>query len=46
MGMVFICVVEVCSKTCVSICGVFRYIVGLDWLCMHSMVVSDGSIYW
>ena len=46
MGMVSISVLVACSNTCVSVCGVFRFIVGLGWLWMHSMVVSDGSIYW
>ena len=46
MDMVFICVLVVCSNICVSICGVLRFIVGLDWLYMHSMIVSDGSTYW
>ena len=46
MGMVFICVLVVCSNTCESICGVLRFIVELGWLCMHSMVMSDGFTYW
>ena len=46
MGKVFIYVLVVCSNTCASSCGVLRFIVGLDWLCMHIMVVSEGSTDW
>jgi len=39
-------VIMVCSNICASSCGVLRFIVGLGWLWMHSIVVSEGSTYW
>ena len=39
------CVLVVCSSICVSSRGVCRFVVGLVWLCMHIIDVSDGSTY-
>jgi hypothetical protein len=36
----------VCSSTCASSWGVCKVVVGLVWLCMHIIDVSDGSTYW
>ena len=39
-------VLIVISNIFVSSFGICRFIVGLFWLCMHIMDVSDGSMYW
>jgi hypothetical protein len=45
MGKVSMCVLMVCSSTCASSCGVLKFVVRLVWLCMHNIVVSEGSTY-
>ena len=37
---------RVVSNIFVSSCGVSKVIVGLCWLCMHIIDVSDGSMCW
>ena len=39
------CVLVVYSSTCVSSYGVCKFVVGLVWLCMHIIDVSDDSTY-
>ena len=45
MGKVSMHVLAVSSSTLMSSCGVRKFIVGLLWLCMHIIDVSDGSMY-
>ena len=46
MGKVSMCVFVACFNTCDSSHGVCEINVGLDWLWMQIIDVSDGSTYW
>ena len=45
MGKVAMCVLVVCSSISASSCGVLKFVVRLVWLCMHNIVVSEGSTH-
>ena len=43
MGYVLTCMLIVVFRTFWSPLGVYRFLVGLIWLCMHIIEVRDGS---
>ena len=42
MGYVSMCVLIVLCRTCCSVCGVCKFVVGCTWLCTHIIDAREG----
>ena len=45
MGLILVCVFVILFRTLCSFCGVCKFFVGIIWMCMHMVDVSDGYVY-